>query len=98
MKMSRDHQLVSTSEKPVHVKKLAGRPLCGDHKRSYDLFDKTCQVLVCTECIAKKHNKHKFQALLDAEGDCCEQIGCLAKEVNVMTQQMKEAAESGENT
>ncbi len=96
MKMSHDHQLISTSKKPVDVKKSAGRPLCSDHKRSYDLFDKTCQALVCTECIAEKHNKHKFQALLAAERDCCERIGCLAKEVNVMTQQMKEAAESVE--
>ncbi|MFN9941009.1 MAG: hypothetical protein ACK56I_16175, partial [bacterium] len=62
------------------------------------MFDKTCQVLVCTECIAEKHNKHEFQALLAAERDCRERIGCLAKEVNVMTQQLKEAAESVEKT
>jgi hypothetical protein len=98
MKVSRDHQLVSTSEKPVDVKKAAPRPLCGDHKRSYDLFDKTCQVFVCTECIAKKHNKHEFQALLDAERDCRERIERLAKEVDMMTQQMKEAAESVKKT
>jgi hypothetical protein len=98
MKKLSNHQLVSTSEKPVGLKKSAVRPLCGDHKRSYDLFDKTCQVLVCTECIAKKHNKHEFQALLDAERDCRERIGCLAKEVNVMTQQMKKVAESVKKT
>ncbi|VDI70557.1 WASH complex subunit 7 [Mytilus galloprovincialis] len=43
-----------------------GKSKCSKHKEELTLLCNTCNVPVCTSCVAGKHNKHDFSKIVDA--------------------------------
>ncbi|CAC5424584.1 unnamed protein product [Mytilus coruscus] len=60
-KLSRNHQFQKASDLiPV------GKSKCSEHKEELTLLCNTCNVPVCTSCVAGNHNRHTFSKFVDA--------------------------------
>ncbi|XP_071144038.1 E3 ubiquitin-protein ligase TRIM71-like [Mytilus edulis] len=67
-KLLHKRQKSSTYHQFQHASGLIpeGKSRCGQHKEEFTLMCNTCNVPVCTSCVAGKHNGHKFSKMVDA--------------------------------
>ncbi|VDI44440.1 Hypothetical predicted protein [Mytilus galloprovincialis] len=80
-KLSTNHQFQNASELIPE-----GKSKCSQHKEEFTLMCNTCNVPVCTSCVAGNHNGHTFSKLVDAiaqlRGENEKQIRDKTKEAN----------------
>ncbi|CAG2238425.1 unnamed protein product [Mytilus edulis] len=72
-----------------------GKPKCSKHKEELTLLCNTCNVPVCTSCVAGKHNKHDFSKIVDAIAQLREENETkLRAKTNEANQNIKKIEES----
>ncbi|XP_076082425.1 E3 ubiquitin-protein ligase TRIM71-like [Mytilus galloprovincialis] len=96
-KLSRNHQFQKASDLIPE-----GKSKCTEHKEELTLFCNTCNVPVCTRCVAANHNGHTFSEFVDVvaklQGGNETKIRNKTEKANQNVQKIKESLRSFDNS
>ncbi|XP_071137052.1 E3 ubiquitin-protein ligase TRIM33-like [Mytilus edulis] len=85
-KVTRHHQTQKATDLIPGVKSV-----CSEHKEKFVLMCNTCNVQVCTSCVAENHNGHNFSKFVDVVSKLQEENGIKVRaKTNVANQNINE--------
>ncbi|CAG2209537.1 unnamed protein product [Mytilus edulis] len=96
-KLSRNHQFQKASDLIPE-----GKSRCSEHKEELTLLCNTCNVPVCTSCVAGKHNKHDFSKIVDGiaqlRGENETKIRAKTNDANQNLKKIEDSSKSFDNS
>lgn len=65
--------------------------ICSTHKQEFSLYCTTCKILICSKCVATKHNKHDFSEIETIVNDVRSSVKRQIAEMKVKLQSLTSA-------
>ena len=90
-KASRDHRVVSLEELKANPRLTSVSVLCPEHNDQFRFFDENCGRVICRDCYALNHSRHKSLALDEAASKYRQEMEELVTKASTQVEKIKVA-------
>ena len=90
-KASRDHRVFSLEELKANPRLTSVSVLCPEHNDQFRFFDENCGRVICRDCYALNHSRHKSLALDEAASKYRQEMEELVTKASTQVEKIKAA-------